>query len=303
MIELYTGIAERAWNREPIDVLGQGCVSPVYGNKKRRNNSANVPAGTRVIQDSGAFSDNWSTRLTFKEALERQIAHAQRYHYDDMVEYRASYDLLIDEVWHEGQRFKKRWTESAASEAVDTTVAAAKFAHENRDGTKLILSAQGVTAKQYLECTERVVPHLRSGDALGLGGWCIIGKMPKRMMPVFLDTLKLVMPFAGREGVKRIHIWGVIYPAALGNLLWWADQFGISISTDSTGPTTLPVFSQWGYGEWRDNSYKRPDASLIGKDRVRHVKLTREWLLNFRRSPFYQLSDLIPQQMELPFVA
>jgi hypothetical protein len=285
-IRLYCGLSERAWSGVPVDPGKYACVSPISGRSQRtkRENCVSVPKGTEVIQDSGAFSDSWSQRLTFEQALSRQLAHAEKYGYADKITYRATYDLLIDEVWSDGNRFKRRWSAAQAEDAVDTTVNAAAWMDDHRDEIPLAISAQGVDAPQYLRCIERLIPFFKHGDILGLGGWCIIGKMSRQMMPVFEETVDLIFPFIKRQGIPSVHIWGVIYPPALAYLSLAAHQYDISVSTDSAGVNLNPVRGQWGYGSWRDNRYIRPNGNLLGLDRVRHTQLTREWLANFHQS-------------------
>ncbi len=308
-IRLYTGLGgETTWNRYPVTPGPYACIAPVYGRKKTdRNRVGGFGSDVKIIQDSGAFSDSWADRLTFPLALKRQDNHAKGldkkgrpvfFNYESQITHRATYDLLIDEVWIAGNRFKRRWSVQDAEGAVDTTVAAAQFLHENRAGLPLIISAQGVDAPQYLRCAERLMPFMRDGDYFGFGGWCIIGKMPAVMMPVFRETVRLVIPFLGQEGIKHIHIWGVIYPKALGVLLWECDQWGITVSTDSVGPTTHPVFGQWGYGEWRDNTYIKPTVN-VGAERARHTALTRDWLNRFRTTPNYHEYSLPMKQAAL----
>jgi hypothetical protein len=297
-VRFYCGVSERVWNEIKIPQPGAyTCIAPVYGSSARtqRTASVRIPCETRVILDSGAFSDNLTTRLTFAGALERQLKHARRYDYWQQVSHLATYDVLIDEVWTDGNRMKRRWSVEAAESAVDTTVAAAAFADAERhqlEGRGLVVSAQGVDAPQYLRCIERLMPYVQDNDLFGLGGWCIIGKMPKIMMPTFLETVQQVIPFLGREGIRRVHIWGVIYPHALGALLWHADQWGITVSTDSAGPSRNPAFGNWGYGKkelggWRDNHYIRPESKVRGADRARHVAITRAWLSRLRDTAYY----------------
>jgi hypothetical protein len=302
-IRLYTGLGgETTWNRYPVTPGPYACIAPVYGRKKTCVNRVALPADTQVIQDSGAFSDSWDTRLSFSDALKRQETHAERFGYGSQITHRATYDLLIDEVWVDGNRYKRRWSVQDAEAAVETTVAAAKFAHENRNGLPLIVSAQGVDAQQYLRCSQRLMPFMQSGDYFGFGGWCIIGKMPAVMMPVFSETVRTVIPFLGTEGIQHIHIWGVIYPKALGFLLHECDTWGITVSTDSVGPTTHPVFGQWGYGKpseggWRDNTYIKPHGENVGPERARHTSLTREWLSRFRGTSYYKSAEQPIKQM------
>jgi hypothetical protein len=126
------------------------------------------------------------------------------------------------------------------------------------------------------------------GDIFGLGGWCIIGKRPVQMMPVFRETMQLVIPFLGREGVKKVHIWGVCYAKALGELLWLCDHYNIALSTDSSGPSLRPAMGEWGYAEWRDPTYQRPPVEIRGLERARHVAATRRCLADFRLTRHYK---------------
>jgi hypothetical protein len=292
-IQLYTGEGETSWNGYPIDTGGYSCVSPVKGRTERtlaENRVRKVWGNTKVIQDSGAFQDTARpSRLTYEQALARQIAHAIKYNYADNIEYRVSYDLLIDEKVQDGVRVKRRWSVDEAIAAVQETIVAAAYLAEHRHDLNLILSVQGVDAAQYLECAKPVISYMdTSRDSLGLGGWCIIGTRPKQMMPVFRDTIRAVIPYAASKGVQRVHIFGVIYPMALGELLWMCNQHGIAVSTDSTSPANHPFRGQWGYGSWRDNRYQRVDVRERGKERVRHVLMTREWLANLSREAEYQ---------------
>lgn len=303
MIEFYCGVGERRWNYHPVAPGPLACISPVKGRTKRtlRENRVTVPDEvTGIIQDSGAFQDAMDNRLTFAAALDRQVAHADKYHYANRIVYRVSYDLLIDEVWQNGNRYKRRWSVQDAETAVAETIAAAAYLAQHRNGYNLILSAQGVDAAQYTRCVEAILPYLDTArDTLGLGGWCIIGMMPRRMMPVFRETLHAVIPMVARAGIQRVHIFGVIFPAALGELLWMADRHGIAVSTDSTSPANNPWRGDWGYGEWRDNSYQVVPTSIRGLERARHVQLTRAWLARLRETPWYREPVYHPRQMVL----
>jgi len=115
-----------------------------------------------------------------------------------------------------------------------------------------------------------------------------------------------VLPFLGSEGVRRIHLWGVCYAPALGELLWLCDQWNIQLSTDSIGPQVRPVRGRWGYAEWTDTHYQRItqesdhvvrvkgfDGSLLyvkearGHHRAMHVQQVRQWLQHFRSTANY----------------
>lgn len=303
-IRFYCGVTETTWNHHPVKVGPYACISPVYGRKQRRNNSVRVGSSAKVIQDSGAFSDGPHQRLTFAAALERQIKHAAKYGYADQITHRASYDCLngVDEHWQGDVRTKKRGTEQTAWTAVDLTIEAAHYIVQHRNNLNLILSAQGVTSEQYFDCAKEIIPLLdKSRDWLGLGGFCITGMMPTQMMPVFEKTTSLVVPYAASQGVKHIHIWGVLHAPALGHLLRLCDKHHITLSTDNSGPSTRPVRGDWGYADWRDNDYERPPVETRGIHRALHVQAVRHWLKEFRSTSYYcEVSAPQPKIVQLP---
>lgn len=287
-IDFYCCIAEKSWNKLPVTPGSLACISPINGSK-RATNYVQVPKNTKVIQDSGAFNDPPYDRLTFSQALLRQYRHAQRFDYIKQVSHVASYDLLIDERWENGKRFKERWEVSDAEEAVKETVDTARWLHERRNIVKhiyknlngLILSAQGVTPLQYKYCVENILPLIQEQDILGLGGWCITGKRRAQMLPVLKDTMKTIFPVIGKYNIQRIHIWGVIFPAALAVVADFCEQYDIQLSTDSAGPSVKPCMGTWGYGKWIDRTYQRQPIEYRGLHRIKHVREVRRWLADF----------------------
>jgi hypothetical protein len=154
-----------------------------------------------------------------------------------------------------------------------------------------------------MKCARGVINYVEEGDIVGLGGWCIIGKMPKRMLPLFRETVSMVIPFLSKQGVKRVHVWGVCYAPALAELLYACDTEGIRVSTDSAHPSMSPAFGGWGYGDWKlkDGTYERPlilqscrdhrfseCTRCRGLERIKHVGCTRDWLAAFRSSSHYK---------------
>lgn len=314
-ILFYCGLNEHTWSHHPLRPGPRACIAPVYGRtiETKRVNCVTVPDEVEeVLLDSGAFSDKLDERLSFEEAKHRQIAHAYRFQYSKRVCYLASYDLLIDEKWsQDGERSKKRWQPVEAEFAVQETVAAARYLARERRALHgvfgrrigLALSAQGVEVEQYLRCARQIVPLMEDGDIFGLGGWCITGLQPDLMLPSFRAILREVIPYLGSQGVKHAHLWGVCHPEALGEFLSLCVQADIQPSTDSSGPCRYPTLGQWGYGTWRNPSYKAPPilpsckvvdghgnkvptcppgTSCRGLERARHVQLTRDWLAHFR---------------------
>lgn len=329
LFQFYCGIGEQQWNLYPVASGPLACISPVYGQSTARKcvNRVTVPDGTQVIQDSGAFSDGPGQRLNFAEALRRQDTHALRFSYTDQVIARASYDLLIDEMWEEDEhqsgltRTKRRWSETQAELAVQETIAAARYLSQHRNGLPCLLSAQGVSARQYRYCAERILRFLHDEDTFGLGGWCITGKLPAQMMPVFRETMHQVIPLLGREGVRRVHIWGVCYAPALGELLWLCDQWNITLSTDSVGPSVRPARGRWGYADWTDLDYHsvvscRPEEThetsrvktwngdwieipcARGAHRAELVHQVREWLAHLRETRYFPVDN--PRYLQEP---
>lgn len=280
-VRLHVGGHKGLIQGEREDLVGPRMFSSTYGpfpsNFKCRD--------LEGIIDSGAFSDSLEERLTFEEALLRQLRWESKASALWREPWRAhalvSYDLLIDEVWCQGIRTKERWSVQKAEEAVEVTVDAAKYLAANREvlaPRKLILSCQGVDAFQYAECVQEVLKVALPADIIGLGGWCILGCRPS-WLPEFFATIRLILPLIAARGITHIHIFGVLYLPALGRLLWLADQYGLSVSTDSTRPILQAVCKQ------KEDDWTRGDASrLYWRNNVRWWK---NLLGNLRHSSFY----------------
>ena len=331
-IQFYCGLNEKFWNHHEVQPGTHVCIAPVTGRneqdstgkkKSKRETSVLIdPAKvTHVLLDSGAFSDGIELlngevvrnhRLSFEDALQRQIGHAYKYRYASLVESIVSYDLLIDETWQDGERSKIRWSVDAAEYAVQETVNAAAFLSSQRrridrafgHHVKLVLSAQGVDAEQYARCAEAIVKLMKPDDIFGLGGWCITGLMRHIMLPAAASILPGVFEVLGKARVKRVHVFGVVIPKLLGFLLHLCQLHDIELSTDSSGPCSEPAKNgNWGYGSWTNPAYKvapilesckvldehgrkaptcLPDTICRGLERCRHVALTREYLAHFR---------------------
>jgi hypothetical protein len=283
-VRLYCGVGEKSWNTVRANPGKYACVSPVQGKKKQVRTSVSLDDDVAVIQDSGTYSDR--ERLSIPEAHDRQVSHAERYGYASLITHRVPYDLLIDEKWIGGTRKKQRWSVEEASFAVNETVAAVKWYAKHNLG-QLVLTVQGVSADQYIGCAERVITLNRGNDILGLGGWCIIG-MARSWLPEFWRAMWRTVELASKNRVGWVHIFGVVYPVALGGLLWICDQYDVLLSTDSSGPAKRPALSRrWGYGNWGRPCYFPPGRER-GEARIRHVKEVREWLSNLRETEYYK---------------
>ena len=258
-IRLFVGGHCAKVQGEPQDLAGDRMFTAAH--KPERVVHAAPLCG---LLDSGAFTDPPHNRLTPELALERQLAWESIASDKWAVPFQAtglvSYDLLIDETWIAGTRHKRRWDLRSAETAVRTTVEAAAYLSSQRHTLAprtLILSAQGVDALQYAECAAGVLQCAQPGDWFGFGGWCILGRFT-RMLPIFWQTLHLVLPMVKLAGLSHVHIFGVMYRPALGGLLYLADQYGLTASTDSTAPILACTWKdQRKAGArrpyWRDN--------------------------------------------------
>lgn len=236
-VRLYVG--GHAWSvcGEANDIGGYRCFTAVHEPPAHTDTST-----LSYLLDSGAFSDRPEARLEPDTALDRQLAWEAKasdvWGAPVASEAIVSYDLLIDEVWTDGQREKRRWSVADAARAVDVTVTAAAYLAGRRRALaprRLVLSCQGVDAGQYSECVAAVLAHAEPGDWIGFGGWCIVGRF-QSWLPEFRRTVARAIPLIAAAGITRVHLFGVLWEPALASLLWMADQYGIAVSTDSTAP-------------------------------------------------------------------
>jgi hypothetical protein len=201
----------------------------------------------------------------------------------------ASYDLLIDETWVESSKIKRRWSIEDAWAAVDATVEAAQYISTQRQYLRprhLVLGCQGVDADQYRVCVERVLECSAAGDWVGLGGWCILGRMSS-WVPTYWETLHQVIPLIAQSPVNHIHLYGSMLDESLAPLLWFCDQHGLTCSADSKRPITDitypdPIRAGVRCTYWRDN-----------------VRWWQEHLLNMRKSKFYKEPPRLHRQLSL----
>lgn len=280
-MRFFVGADAQNIQRRRFNLTGSRMFSGAYGPCSRfTQEEAPLVQG---FLDSGAFSDAPEDRLEPSAALERQFAWERRAERFWGVPWRAwglvSYDLLIDEKWTGRARKKQRWSVAEADRAVEVTVAAAGYLASQRERTgerRICLAVQGVDAQQYADCAAGVLAHARPGDIFGLGGWCILG-LQRGWIPTFWASLRRVLPLVAAAGVDHAHIFGVMYRPALGGLLWLADQHGIAISTDSSGPALAVT--------WRSEVRKRSGA--VYPDWESNVAHHVHDLANLRSSRWY----------------
>lgn len=233
-----------------------------------------------LFLDSGAFQRfKENQRITDEASLVLQLKR------EDQLKTTcyalASNDRLIDEKNISGKKVKSRWSVEEGWLAVRQTIAAAQYLASQRkflNNRICVLGCQGVDPSQYAICTREVLQIATSADWIGLGGWCILGKQ-QRWMPTFRQTLIEVIPLIAASPVNHVHIYGVLFEPAIGNLLWMCDRYGLTVSTDSKKPLS-------------DCRWNTPEQRKQAGARFDNYKQNVDWwvnhLANFRSTPFYQ---------------
>lgn len=290
-VTLYTGGHSWTIAGERFDLGGRRCFTAVHPTPPYTD-----PRNLCYLLDSGAFSDGPEARLTPDRALERQLTWEARasdvWGTPIAAEAIVSYDLLIDELWTDGVRHKRRWSVDDADHAVRETIASAAYLAARRRALaprRLVLSCQGVDAGQYSECVAEVCRMAQPGDWIGLGGWCIVGRFTT-WLPEFQRAMARSIPRIAAAGVRRVHLFGVLWEPAVASLVWEADQHGIAISVDSTAPVLAAT---------RGNARK---AGMRGRDWRENVAWWIAHLASLRSSRWYRPPTLA-RQLELGLVA
>lgn len=221
---------------DPDLVTGRAMVNPHY--------RVLVAPGTRYLIDSGAFQErDMHARLQPWAALDRQLrleAQIELSGGPEHAEAIVTYDMIdgVDEALQDGQRVKRRGDEQTATLAVRETIRSARYykSQEHRVRGGIAYACQGVTPRQYVACAEQIIPLIRPGrDMFAFGGFCIIGMQP-RLKAVFYETLAATLPLLRAAGVARAHLLGVTVTDAITHAADAARAYGITLSTDSSGP-------------------------------------------------------------------
>lgn len=276
-VQLYVGGYSATIQGERARLAGYRCFSAVH-----RLRDWEPLSNVSALLDSGAFSDPPENRLSPAGALDRQLCWERQARNEcGAIGWRAeaivSYDRLIDEVWAGGIRHKQRWTVKAADAAVEETVEAARYLAARRrdlEPRRLVLSCQGVEAAQYFGCVQEVLQVATPNDWIGFGGWCILGRW-KSWLHEFFRTIHLCLPEIAAAHIGRVHLFGCIWPPALGGLLWLADQYGITVSTDSAAPLLACAWKNSKKAGARCDNWRA------------NVNWWQNTLLNLRDSPYY----------------
>lgn len=215
------------------------CLNPYY------NVSLKPGCKVHYMIDSGAFQDvSTNSRLSFKDALKRQLDFEEKI--GQISECLVSYDRLVDEQVNEKGQFKKRVDFDISKDYVSETIDAARYLSEQRSQLaprKLILSCQGTTVKQYLECMESILDFAQPGDIIGLGGFCILSKSIEYEKQ-FYSIIKDAFPMIQNAGIDRVHIFGMGIFRALVQTDFYARINSIHCSYDTSSPEMNSVFGK-----------------------------------------------------------
>jgi len=220
------------------------CLNPYYPVKLAENVRPNI------MIDSGAFQDVGNdSRLTFQEALDRQLKFEKRFN-GYKAEAIVSYDRLVDEQLDltKGQ-IKKRVSRKAANDYVMETIEAAEFLSKKRvklGKRKLILSCQGISVSQYLKCIDNVLSLAEKKDIIGFGGFCIISKNIKYEQQYY-NILKKAVPKIKETNLTKLHIFGVGMFRALVQTDIFTRMHGIETSYDTSSPEINATFGKMFY--------------------------------------------------------
>lgn len=279
MIDYFVGGLSAKIHGEPLNISGKVMFSAHF-EPNRDGLHLQDMSQIDLFLDSGAyqrFKDN--QRIENAAALELQLHREKQL--DTTAYALASNDRLIDEKEVADRKAKQHWTVEEGWLAVKQTVAAAEYLAAQRqflDGRICVLGCQGVDAKQYKVCVQEVLNCASSQDWIGLGGWCILGKQQK-WMPTFRQTLIEVIPLIAQSPVRHVHIYGVMFEPALGNLLWMCDRYGLTCSTDSKKALSD---CRWKTAAQRRKAGARCDHYLD------NLHWWKYHLSNFRNTPYYQ---------------
>jgi queuine/archaeosine tRNA-ribosyltransferase len=225
----------------PETITNRLCLNPKYGVYLQ-----SPPAQMNILLDSGAFQDRErSQRLSFNDALDRQLRYEQ--HLGFVSKYIVSYDRIVDESpIVQGKRRKRRVSRRTADRYVEETIDAAKFFADQRRDLKprrLVLSNQGVNPDQYVDCVKETLSFSHPSDVIGMGGFCIIGQVPKYTEDYF-ETLERTLPLLRKSGVKRLHLFGVGVFKVLIKTHVMCQKYGIIPSYDTSSPEFNAVFGK-----------------------------------------------------------
>lgn len=214
------------------------CLNPYY------NVTLSEGADVRYLLDSGAFQDVKGNRLSYGDALDRQLAFEKRVGRDAYAI--VLYDRLVDEQMVDGRQIKERVPKEVGEEYVRDTLEAAEYLASRRDelgDRKLVLSCQGSDAEQYLDCLDEMLKIADPGDIIGFGGYCILSRS-KRYEEQYYEVLREGFPRIRDAGIDRVHVFGMGVFRALVQTDIFGRMNGIECSYDTSAAELNAVFGR-----------------------------------------------------------
>lgn len=214
----------------------------------------------RVRCDSGAFQDVGKKRLFPWAALIAQLRLEEQlrwllndptFHFECLFIYDDP--AGVDEAMVDGKKIKVRGTALTASRAVAETIASAHYYASQR---RHIMGAigwvgQGIDPDQYEQCVRAMLPLMMPGDVFGFGGFCIWGRMPRRITPIAHATITRIVPLLTNVGITDFHMLGVMYAPAIEWCAALATRLGVTFATDGSGPEQAGCIGGRGYANGR----------------------------------------------------
>jgi len=287
-------------NRQPFhpELIGRVMVNPRYPVKElgrvqpwwcvRCRAFHTFP---RVRCDSGAFQDVGKARLFPWQALDMQLRFEEqlRWHLGDHsfhFETIFIYDdpAGVDEAVVDGVKIKVRGDEESAAPAVVATLEAARYYASQRKHIQARIGwvGQGINAAQYMDCLMAQRSFFRQGDIIGLGGFCIWGRMPSRMRETAERTIARVVNWGRLRGIREYHMLGVMYAPAVQWAARLARARRVRFSTDGSGPEQAACVGGRGYLEgrqvdlgWRpEHKYKEYHPCELA---LRNIQSYHDW--------------------------
>lgn len=221
------------------DAISPVCINPYY--------PVTIEGDTPFLIDSGAFQDVGTDRLTFKDALDRQLAFERTVTKDGRPAYAiVSYDRLVDEQFDGNCQFKERVSYSEGEDYVSETIEASRYLASKRSDLyprRLVLSCQGTTTEQYIRCLHGILEYTTPEDIIGLGGFCIISRS-KEYEKQFYEVINQAFPIIAEHGITRVHIFGVGIIRVLVQAEILGRRYGIECSYDTSSYEVNAVFGR-----------------------------------------------------------
>ncbi len=103
----------------------------------------------------------------------------------------------------------------------------------------------------------QLAQYMAPDDYFAFGGFCIIGRHRKKMLPIFYETFARVVAYLKPRGITRFHTLGVCVPEAITYAVSVARGEGVVFSTDSSAPEVASLLhgavyvgGRVKYGTW-----------------------------------------------------